>query len=273
MTVSQNAQDLAAVERILAETFSDADDALERRRAVLEEAGRTADELTQAYAPVDELLAGLLDRLEEALAQEARRAAVPLDELGEAGGPTLELDDADVIEITDAELLQAADEELEEEREEELASQAGAETAGETGGSRIIPPDTDGSRAAGFLYSDALWLLGINDGEGALISLERMVALRAPQGDIAEFVSLNQERLLGIYQNQVLGDFGAVLHIEASPDALKFPAWYGTQERVGSVRTLVDGKRSIAQIVEASPMSPLETCCILAQLKRSGQVK
>ncbi len=267
MTLSQNSQDLAAIERVLAEAFADAEGALERRRTVLEEAGRTEEELAAAYAPVDELIAGLLDRLERALAEEARRAAVPLDELGEDGGPTLELDDADVIEITDEELLQAADEELEEALEERVTEVAAS------GGPRVIPPDVDGRRAAAFLYGDTLWLLGINDGEGALISLERMLALRAPEGDIAEFVSLNQERLLGIYQNQVLGDFQAVLQIEASPDELRFPAWYAKQERVAAVRSLVDGKRTIAQILEASSMSPLETCCILAELKRSGQVK
>lgn len=263
----QNSQDLAAIERVLAEAFQDADGALERRRAVLEEAGRTEEELAEAYAPVDELIAGLLDRLEHALEEEARRAAVPRDELGEAGAPTLELDDADVIEITDAELLQAVDEELEEAQEEATPEVVAG------GRPRVIPPDTDGSRAAGYLYGDTLWLLGINDGEGALISLERMLALRAPEGDVAEFVSLNQDRLLGIYQNQVLGDFSAVLKVVASPEELRFPAWYGTQKRVAAVRSMVDGKRSIAKILEASPMTPLETCCVLAELKRSGQIE
>ena len=55
------------------------------------------------------------------------------------------------------------------------------------------------------LYEDIVWLFAVNDGEGALISLERMLMLGEPQGDAKEFVeALRLETLVKRYSDYVM---------------------------------------------------------------------
>ncbi len=123
-------------------------------------------------------------------------------------------------------------------------------------------------RAAALLYEDVLWLFSINDGEGALVSLERLLVLGQLEGEAAEFVRLNSDKLLDIYRDY-MGSFDAVprkgtIALDAMPDG------YLDLKALASVHERVDGKLTIAQLVEASPLEPLTTCAALEQLKRSG---
>jgi hypothetical protein len=123
-------------------------------------------------------------------------------------------------------------------------------------------------RAAALLYEDVLWLFSINDGEGALVSLERLLVLGELEGEAAEFVRLNSDKLVDIYR-EYMGSFEAVprkgaMELDGMPDG------YFDLEALATVHEMVDGKLTIAELVQASPLQPLTTCAALEQLKRSG---
>lgn len=127
-------------------------------------------------------------------------------------------------------------------------------------------------RAAELLYEDVLWLFSVNDGEGALISLERLLMLGRLDGEAREFVDLNADKLLHLYEGYI-GPFTKVpvrgeVHLDSMPRAyLEIPS-------LDRVWRLVNGERSIAQIMEASsPLTRLETCAGLEQLNRARVIQ
>ncbi|MEZ4265235.1 MAG: hypothetical protein R3F39_02565 [Myxococcota bacterium] len=125
-------------------------------------------------------------------------------------------------------------------------------------------------RAAALLYEDVLWLFSINDGEGALVSLERLLVLGQIEGEAAEFMRLNSDKLIDIYR-EYMGSFDAVPR-KGNTELDGMPDGYFDLEVLSSVHALIDGKLSIQKLIEASPLTPLTTCAALEQLKRSGVV-
>ena len=129
----------------------------------------------------------------------------------------------------------------------------------------------DMQHAARLLYDDVIWLFGINDGEGALISLERLLTIGQIDDEVSEFLNLNSEKLLGLYEGYI-GPFEKVpLRGDTTPDAM--PAGYLSQGALKSVFDLIDGERSIADLIDASDRPPLETCASIEQLHRARLVQ
>ncbi|MCB9727629.1 MAG: hypothetical protein H6744_16800 [Deltaproteobacteria bacterium] len=133
---------------------------------------------------------------------------------------------------------------------------------------RVAPTAVDHARrVASLLYEDVIWLFSINDGEGALVSLERLLVLGQLEGEAAEFVRLNSDKLVDIYR-EYMGGFDAVPR-KGDTELESMPHGYFDLSALASVHALVDGKRSIQALVEASDLPPLTTCAALEQLKRS----
>ncbi len=125
-------------------------------------------------------------------------------------------------------------------------------------------------RAAALLYEDVLWLFSINDGEGALVSLERLLVLGQLEGEASEFVRLNSDKLIDIYRDY-MGSFDVVPR-KGTTELDAMPEGYFDLDALAQVYAMIDGKLSIGAIVKASPLPPLTTCAALEQLKRSGVV-
>ena len=125
--------------------------------------------------------------------------------------------------------------------------------------------------AARLLYEDVLWLFEINDGEGALISLERLLTIGQVDPDVAQFLDLNGAKLLALYEDYI-GPFDKVpVRGETTPDAM--PAGYLSQGALKQVFEMIDGERSIADLIDASERTPLETCASVEQLHRARLVQ
>jgi len=126
-------------------------------------------------------------------------------------------------------------------------------------------------QAARRLYDDVIWLFNINDGEGALISLERLLTIGQIDDEVSEFLDLNGDKLLGLYEGYI-GPFDKVpMRGDTTPDAM--PAGYLSQGSLESVFGLIDGERSIADLIDSSDRTPLETCASIEQLHRARLVQ
>lgn len=125
------------------------------------------------------------------------------------------------------------------------------------------------SYMAGHLYNDVRALFEIGDREGALISLERLIVVAPIAPQIESFLAHNESRLLDYYQN-VFGPFTRVVSI---PDeGRNMPAGYFTMDKVKVIWALIDGERSVQEIIDVSGLRVIEACSVISQLVRSAAV-
>ncbi len=122
-------------------------------------------------------------------------------------------------------------------------------------------------RQAELLYEDVLWLFSINDGEGALISLERLLMLGELDGEASEFVKLNSDKLLHLYEGYI-GPFTKI-PVRGDVPMDSMPPAYLEMPSLGALFSLVDGERTLQEIMDTSKVTPLVTCAALEQLNRS----
>ena len=118
------------------------------------------------------------------------------------------------------------------------------------------------------LYEDIVWLFAVNDGEGALISLERMLMLGEPQGDAREFVNTNRDKLLSLYEDY-MGPFDRVARLGEVDAHVEMPAGYLDSSPLSQVLDLVNGKLTISEILDQIQVPPLVGCAALKQLHRA----
>jgi len=122
------------------------------------------------------------------------------------------------------------------------------------------------------LYEDIVWLFAVNDGEGALISLERMLMLGEPQGDAKEFVETNHGKLLHLYEDY-MGPFDRVTRLGDVDAHVEMPAGYLDAKPIAEVLQFVDGKLTISEILERAEVPTLVGCAALKQLNRAQVVE
>jgi hypothetical protein len=129
--------------------------------------------------------------------------------------------------------------------------------------------DTQWNHRIELLYDDVLYLFHCGDKEGALISLERLLLLAPQNDDVQRFISVNEKKLLEVYED-VLGSFSLVPErVENPPD---MPDVHREQKRFNLVMEHVNGENSIHSLFDILPWSPLESCAILSQLQRCGML-
>jgi hypothetical protein len=175
-----------------------------RRPQVLADDARDEEAVKAHFAPLDALIDRLLARLDALAAEEAARTVAPSDET------VLDLGEADVVEITEDIALMARVATVEAvDVVEPPSSATEAPPASKERKSKSREPIDHAAIATRLLYEDVIWLLGMNDGEGALISLERLLVTNPLQGEIGEFVELNKAKLLNLYEGYI-GPFDKV---------------------------------------------------------------
>jgi hypothetical protein len=122
------------------------------------------------------------------------------------------------------------------------------------------------------LYEDIVWLFAVNDGEGALISLERMLMLGHPHGDAREFLETNHDKLLHLYQDY-MGPFDRVAVLGEVDPYVEMPAGYLEAQPMAEVLRCVNGKLTITEILENANVAPLVGCAALKQLHRAQVIE
>lgn len=248
--------DPAMLERILGEVLSDPE-ARKRREEVRAGDPRTDEEIAAIFGDFGLLVDELRARLAVLEAEAERSDETPLELAAE-----------DVIEIGE---LAPADEELAPEAPPDALPPVPKKKK-KRKPRKVYSPEERRLQAASLLYEDVLWLLSVNDGEGALISLERLLVGYEPEGEIKEFLQLNEAKLLNLYEGYI-GPFDKV------PKKLKLakghgmPDAYLAEKRIQKMLKLVNGKSTITKLLKQSKMPPLQACCILNQLRRSGLIE
>ncbi|MFO0745704.1 MAG: hypothetical protein U1F43_08525 [Myxococcota bacterium] len=135
----------------------------------------------------------------------------------------------------------------------------------------VVPPRSATAPETYQLYDDIVTLSGLNDWDGVLISLERLLVLAKMEDHIKEFVDANEVKLLGIYET-FLKSFGRVpKRLPAAVDN-SMPRPFLRAEKIAAVLGMIDGKVTIQEILKRSALSPLETCSAICQLRRAGVV-
>jgi len=135
----------------------------------------------------------------------------------------------------------------------------------------LVPMRSGTAPETYFLYDDIVTLSGLNDWDGVLISLERLLVLAKLEDHIKEFVDANEVKLLSIYET-FLKSFGRVpKRLPAAVDN-SMPRPFLRAEKIAGVLAMIDGKVTIQEILKRSTLTPLETCSALCQLRRAGVV-
>lgn len=213
--------------------------------------------------PIDERVDGLLTALEE------------LDEILAVLSPeslTDELIDESELEIVEEDADSEADAFLQAEARapEQFARAETIVLSGPEVRRKIrLKQSVMPSYMAGHLYADVRALFEIGDREGALVSLERLIVVAPIAPQIETFLSHNEGRLLDYYQN-VFGPFSRVISV---PDGgPRMPAGYFAMDKVATIWDLIDGERSVQELIDVSGLRTIEACSVISQLVRSAAV-
>lgn len=126
------------------------------------------------------------------------------------------------------------------------------------------------TRPAELLFEDTLRLFRLGDSDGALISLERLLASMELNDDLHEFVRVNEERLLQLY-HAVLGPWTRIPK-RHTPKGFVMPKAFFEARKVGIVLGKITDSNSIGDIMDGGEMSRLEAVATLSQLVRARAV-
>ena len=250
---------------------------LTRVDVIMEEDRRSQAEVSGRWEHLAPVVKAFYDRMgqEPAAPASLEPAALPIHDSGPPDVP---------LPPDPGELSLSAEEEpvthdaTEDETEEELEDDGEEDSSGVLAGPGRVDSEsherlqTEGAgdglnEAARMLYDDVLWLFSINDGEGALISLERLLTIGQIDEEVAEFLDLNGDRLLGLYEGYI-GPFDKVVFRgDTTPESM--PEGYLSRGEFDRLYAMVDGQRTIGDLIDASARTPLETCASIEQLHRA----
>lgn len=122
------------------------------------------------------------------------------------------------------------------------------------------------TRTAELLFDDALRLFRLGDSDGALISLERLLASTELNEDLREFIRVNEDRLLDLY-HAIIGPWEKVPTRRTDNDE-PMPYTFLTGTKVQLVLGRIDGQVSLEDLMGMNGLSRLETIAVVSQLMR-----
>ena len=129
---------------------------------------------------------------------------------------------------------------------------------------------SDNAVVAKRLFQDVLTLFSIQDGEGALVSLERLLNLGYLDEEIEDFLALNSAKLVELYES-ILGPFTKVVS-SGSVGVDEMPTGYLDRGLMRVMYEQVDGVKTIAELLSDSTADHLRACAALEQLHRARLV-
>lgn len=121
------------------------------------------------------------------------------------------------------------------------------------------------------LHDDIILLSTMGDRDGVIISLERLLVLAKLEDHVRLFVESHEVKLMGLLEAS-LKSFSLVPKRKPAAVENTMPRVFLRGEKVAGVLPLIDGKVTIAEIIRKSSLTPVETCAVLSQLKRSGLI-
>lgn len=136
----------------------------------------------------------------------------------------------------------------------------------------LVPAKSGTAPETFLLYDDIVTLSGLNDWDGVLISLERLLVMARLEDHVKEFVDANEVKLLSIYETFLKSFARVPKRLQASIDN-SMPRPFLRAEKIAAILQMVDGKATIQDMLKRSALSPLETCSALCQLRRAGVVE
>jgi len=120
------------------------------------------------------------------------------------------------------------------------------------------------------LYKDVLCLFDLGDQPGAMTSMERLVMLSPDAEELRVFLDKNGESLVTLYQEH-FGSLDRVPIPIKEQEPVKIPT--DSAHIVMDVLQLVDGHRTIKDILKRSKIGELHALASIAHLARSGFVE
>lgn len=118
------------------------------------------------------------------------------------------------------------------------------------------------------LLEDIVSLQAIEDREGALVSLERLLTVAPMSAQVESFLSHNESKLLQYYES-LFGPWSRVARIKPG-DAM--PSGYYKLPKIQAVVALMDGKLPLNDVISRCGLRRIEACAVLSQLSRSGSL-
>lgn len=256
---------LAEVHRILAPVLGD------RTRASVEDPAAPSDAAAARLAEIDRLVALFVRRVE---AFAPSRSLIPVG-TGRRGAP-LEMPEPPEIPASQAEV------DIDDLHLREMPPLPEGVTfeppplptkqRPRPRGTAIMPALPADSKTARLLYEDILWLVSINDWKAAMVSIERILVGVRFEGTLREFFEFNEVKLLNLFES-FLGKFTRVPRRRPRTIENAMPDGYERAEKVHAVLALVDGERSLQEILRESHYTPLETCSALNQARRCNVIE
>ena len=256
---------LAEVHRILAPVLGD------RTRASVEAPAAPSDATTARLAEIDRLVALFVRRVE---AFAPSRSLIPVG-TGRRGAP-LEMPEPPEIPASQAQVdiddLHLRDMPPLPEGVTFEPPPLPTKQRPRPRGTAIMPALPADSKTARLLYEDILWLVSINDWKAAMVSIERILVGVRFEGTLREFFEFNEVKLLNLFES-FLGKFTRVPRRRPRTIENAMPDGYERAEKVHAVLALVDGERSLQEILRESHYTPLETCSALNQARRCNVIE
>jgi hypothetical protein len=121
------------------------------------------------------------------------------------------------------------------------------------------------------LYDDIILLSTIGDRDGVVISLERLLVLAKLEDHVRLFVESHEVKLMSLLEAS-LKSFSLVPKRKQAAVENTMPRVFLRGEKIAGILPLIDGKATIAEIIRKSSLTPVETCAVVSQLKRSGLI-
>lgn len=126
------------------------------------------------------------------------------------------------------------------------------------------------TEAERLLYEDVLCLFDLGDQPGAMTSMERLVMLSPDAEELQAFLAKNGESLIKLYHEH-FGSLDRVPIPIREQDPVRIPT--DSAHIVMDVLQLVDGHRTIKDILKRSGIGDLHALASIAHLARSGFVE
>ncbi len=122
------------------------------------------------------------------------------------------------------------------------------------------------------LYDDIVMLSSMNDRDGLLISLERLLILAKLEDHVRVFIDANEPKLVGLYEAQ-LKSFSKVPRRKMPAIDNTMPRVFLRGEKIAAVLAVIDGKATVSEIVQkVTTFTRIETLSCLAQMQRAGMI-
>lgn len=123
------------------------------------------------------------------------------------------------------------------------------------------------SFAGQILLEDIVSLQALEDKEGAVVSLERLLTIAPMSAQVEAFLSHNEAKLLQYYE-MVFGPLTRVARLKESDSGM--PPGYFRLPKIRAVVQLLDGTRTVADVMSGAGLRRIEACAVLSQLSRAG---